>query len=435
VQKNDFFIKAIKAKAYEYKNWVISCFSITHEDKDQHKVNPYPYRVIQSPMGSFFIDPENNNEQTLIEGYSIGSPIFSFKDRISLKAGDLENLNTDIETTVGNVLFNQMCLVNAFGNKIGYMNKRISIPEIEDIIASKLTDNPEPNSIRDPVKIYVDEYIKFVDSVFYLTNFSQLCVWGATEKAITAPTGLKEFKQKLIEENKDKLNDPAVIAKIDAALVQFDSEYLKGDPSENYLISSKSRNMVRKRRFLMYGAESGFDAGVKVDPIINSLEEGWDISKMPTMINVLRAGSYNRGASTALGGEAVKWLLRDSSNMVVTIDDCGTTIGKPLLVNNSNHKRLVDFTVLLNNESKFIQDESESSQYIGKYLMVRSPMYCKLEKTDYCKTCVGKKLADNPTGLSMAVSDYGSTMLYIYMSAVHGKQLKLAKVNHINMLS
>ena len=67
--------------------------------------------------------------------------------------------------------------------------------------------------------------------------------------------------------------------------------------------------------------------------------------------------------------------------------------------------------------------------------MVSSPMYCKLDKTDYCKTCVGKKLADNPTGLSMAVSDYGSTMLYIYMSAVHGKQLKLAKVNHINMLS
>ena len=61
--------------------------------------------------------------------------------------------------------------------------------------------------------------------------------------------------------------------------------------------------------------------------------------------------------------------------------------------------------------------------------MVRSPMYCTLGQTDFCKVCVGVNLAANPTGLSVAISEYGSTILSMFMSASHGKELALAKLN------
>jgi hypothetical protein len=56
-------------------------------------------------------------------------------------------------------------------------------------------------------------------------------------------------------------------------------------------------------------------------------------------------------------------------------------------------------------------------------------MFCRLEKTDYCKACVGQRLAENPTGLSAAISEYGSAFLSIYMAAAHGKALVTAKLD------
>lgn len=429
-----YFKKAIKANCFNFKNWMLSAFSITHEDKDAWKKDSYAYRIVQTPTGAFFVDPENISSGepfglTSIEGYALGSPIFSAKDRIILVPGDIENLDKEIETTIGNVLFNQMCLVNAFGSKIPFLNERVNIGKIEDYIAVRLTDTPDSKEQREDGKLYVDEYLKFVDSVFYLTNFTQLFVWGATEKVLLSPPGIQEFKEQLVEKYKDTLHQPATLAMIDDELIKFDSEYLKGDPGENFLLSAKSRRIVRKRKFLMYGGEAGLAETTDIDPIVNSLEQGWNIEKFPSMNNALRAGSFNRGAQTELGGESVKWLLRASSNIVVTVDDCGTKMGKPFTVTAANSKKLVDFTVLINDGVESITTQEQADKYIGQSLMIRSPMYCKLDKTDYCKLCVGRKLADNPTGLSMTISEYGSAFLNLFMKMMHGKSLDTVRLD------
>lgn len=435
MHKNLFFIEAIKAKTYLKNHWIFSCFSITFEPENKWKEDPYPYRVVQNPMGFFYVNPSNTSELIKLEGYVSGSPLFTFKDRVELKAGDILNLDKDTITTTGNALFNEMCLVNSFGSKIKYLNKRVSISAVEDIIAPMMEDTPKNGQERLDKFIYVDEYLKFVNSVFHLTNFTQLCVWGATEKVITPPPGIKEFKAQLMEKYKDSLNSSTTIAKIDRELVEFDAEYLKGDPGLNFLLSGKSRNTVRKKKYLFYGAEPGLDDSVNLKPIINSLDEGWDIKRFPEMNNALRAGSFNRGAQTELGGEAVKWLLRASSNIVITKDDCGSKVGKPFEVTENNHRKLVDFSIVTETGSKLIEPEDDTGQYIGKKLMVRSPMYCNLLVTDYCSTCVGKKLAKNPTGLSMTISEYGSSFLSLFMAAAHAKQLSLQKADLKKIIS
>jgi hypothetical protein len=430
MNKLAFFLAAMKADEHRRRAWVFSAFTMTAEDPDEWKKRPYAYRIVQTPTGHFFVDPDNNMELSPIEGSKAGEPPFSVNEHIQLIPGDVPNLKKTVETSYGNLLFNYVAIVWALNSKIEFQTGRISPSQMEDLILPRLKDTPKDPSTRKDEDIYVDEYLNFCDAMFYLAGFTQICVPAATEKSLVPPPGLKELKDKLFKQYEGRLNDPTVQALISAELVKFDKEYLKGDPSEGFLLGGKSFNVVRKKMFGTLGGEVGLDESVQMDVIKNSLSEGWDISKFPAMNNSLRAGSYNRGAQTMLGGESVKWLLRASSNITVTQDDCGTTLGMPEMVTNENFKKLVGFSIVEGKSTKKIASEEEAGAYLGKKIIRRSPQFCSLDKTDFCKVCVGDRLAENPTGLSAAISEYGSAFLSIYMAAAHGKALLLAHMDY-----
>lgn len=426
MNKNDFYMKAMNARLFVKRAWVISALALITEDYSAWMKNPYEYRIVQTPTGFFFCDPANDLKLTPIDDAETGKPLFNFKHPISLPAGSMINLKKDVDTTIGNVFFNFCCMTYAFGDKFDFLEGSVSVSKIEKRIAERMEDD----GIVKPGAIFVSEYLKFTNSIGYLTNFTQLCVWAATEKLLKAPPGIVKFKNKLLEENKDRLTDPLVIAQIDAELVKFDAAYLKGDPCENFLISDKSRKIVRKKMFLMHGAEVGLSEGVGVDLIQNSLEQGWQPSKFSTMNDSLRAGAYNRGIETALGGDAVKWLLRTSSNITATVEDCGTTLGKTVDVSVNNVRKLIGLNVMVDGKPVLVDNSEDADTYMGKKLIVRSPMYCNLDKTDYCFTCIGKRLANNPTAISIAVAEYGSKFQDLFMQAGHAKAILLAKMDY-----
>lgn len=434
MKKLDFFIKAMQAGEYRRRAWVISAFSLIKEAPDAWKKDPYPYRIVQTPGGHLFVDPESGNQLSSIDGTAGDQAPFQIKDAVTLQPDSVPNLTETIESTYGNLLFNYTAVVFPFGNKIPYVQGRVSPSQMEDMILPRLADDPKEGdtvvkAMGQTAPIYVSEYLAFTDAMFYLAGFTQLCVPAATRKTMTAAPGIQELKERLLEENKDRLHDAAVIAKIQRELIAYDRAYLKGDPGENFLIGKKSFEVVRSKLFGMHGAETGLDEGVDVALIKNSLSQGWDVEKFPEMNNSLRAGSFNRGAQTQMGGEAVKWLLRASSNISVKQDDCGARLGKVVDVDGDNYKRLEGFYVLQARGDLLI-DKENSSSLVGKQVQVRSPMYCKLDATDYCKHCVGEQLGNNPTGLSIAVSEYGSAFLDIFLKAAHGKQLMLAPMDY-----
>lgn len=436
MNKLEFFLKAMVADEYRRRAWVITAFSLIKEDPEAWQKDSYPYRIVQTPTGFFFVDPDNANQLTQITDAVAGEPLYNVKERVTVPGGLVPSLSAETETTYGRLLFNYTAVIYPFGTKMPYMNKQVAPREMEDLILPRLKDDPEegdapiaqPRTVtgRD---IYVSEYLKFCDAMFFLAGFTQICVPAATRKSMVRAPGIDALRDKLVAENADRLHDPAVIAKIDAELVAYDRTYLKGDASMGFLIGKKSFDIVRKKQFGMHGAETGLSEGIEVELIQRSLSEGWDIEKFPAMNNSLRAGSYNRGAQTMLGGESVKWLLRASSNISVTADDCGTRLGNKITVDGSNFTFLSGFHVIAGEGSVPVPDDEAAKKYIGKTVMVRSPMYCKLDKTDYCKCCVGARLAENPTGLSAAISEYGSAFLSIYMAAAHGKALQLAKLD------
>lgn len=431
MNKLDLFLKALKAEQFKRTAWVISAFTIIAEDSDAWKKDPYPYRIVQGPEANYFVDPENNNQLTVIDDAPFGSPIYQMKESITLQPGDIPNVVEPVATNYGTALANMICLCWPFGSKIPYIAERFSAKQIEKIIVKRRAPSPANPEDRDNYHIYIDEYLKYADAAFSLVAYSQLCVPAHTEKSLIQCPGIYDLRDKLLEQYKDRLHDPAVIAVIDAALIAYYKDWLKGDKSLGFLISKKSIDIVRKRLFMMHGAETGLEEKVDVVLIKNSLSQGWDMNAFPAMNNSLRAGSYNRGQQTELGGVAVKELLRAASNLRITEDDCGSTLGVEIFADKGEEDKLIGFTSI-DQTTKAIEKITEENvgKYLGKIVSLRSPMYCHLEKTDYCKTCVGDKLATSPTGLPTVVSAYGSTFLSLFMSAAHSKGLTIAKMDY-----
>lgn len=433
--KNDFIINAFKSSSSPiYKlQWIISVFSLTEMDSSEFTNKLYPYKLLKNNTSYYFIDEDGKS--IIIEDSDIGKPLFSLKDTITIDSTVCENTNDTIKTTLGRLLFNKICLVYAFGKKIPYQNTEVSTSKLNKIIAEKLEDNPENESDRSDKYIYVDEYLKYSNSLSFIEGLAYLCVWAMTAKTMLPPPGIDKFKKKLLSENKDKLDDPSVVTKIEDELVKYDAEYLKGDPGGEYFAnSSKMRNDIRKKLFLMYGVEDTI-GGDKVKPIINSLEEGLTVESFPQINDALRNAAFSRGFETQKGGELSKWLLRVTSSVNILTDDCNTTLGFRTLFTESNYKQFVKLYYMDNDKTILIDSEEKAKELIGRVIIVRSPMFCKTEGTDYCKYCTGERLAINPTAVSSFIANLGSTLLVLSLKKTHGKSLSIKYLDWNNVLT
>lgn len=420
----------MKADLYRSSAWVISAFSQAHEAPEAWKKDAYAYRIVTTPAGFFYVDPNDTTQLQPLEGGQPGNALFHMKEKLALQAGQVENLSENVETTYGNVLANYVLLIYPFGTKFPFLNNRFNASALEEQIADRFVELPTDPSQRDVNKIYVDEVLRFANAAQSLAAYTQLCVPACSEKSITPPPGIQEYRAQLLLENKDRLHDPAVIAMIDKKLVDFHRQYMKGDIAEGFLITDKSYDVVRKELYLMGGAAAGLDDSGKFDLVDRSLVEGWDPQHFAVMNTVSRAGSFSRGAETEKGGEETKWLFRASSNMSVADDNCGSTLGVDIVALPGQERRLVGFTAILADGQQEKITHDNVGAYMGRRVYLRTPAFCRSPKTDYCKVCVGERLANNPTGLSTAVAAYGSMFMSVAMSAMHATVLKTSKLDY-----
>ncbi len=428
MNKEDYFKIAILNKLYAKKDWVISAFSVTEDIDPENTAPKYPLSMVRQAGLPFAYNADNQLEK--ITGGEKAVPLFAFRDKIIATPDMCPTIDKAIETTRGRLLFNLIVLVNAFGKKMPYLNETIDIGSIEEDIAKRLEDTPENEEDRKPNVIYVDEYKNFINSLFYLVNFTQIAVWAITEKLITPPPGIDKVKKELMEKYKGQLDDPIILAKFESELLKLDTEHLKDDPGgEFFQYSNKSRKIVRKRLFLDYGAEKGLVDTVTRKPVTNSLNEGWKVEDMPSMIDALRAGSYNRGAETQLGGVLTKWLFRASTGIEIGDVDCGTQLGDTIKVNDRNYKNLINSYMMVSKGIILIEDASMAKSLIGKTIKIRSPLFCQTKDNNYCSICLGKGLSNNKDGISLSIAEIGSMFMLLKMKAMHGKALTTATID------
>jgi hypothetical protein len=429
--KRDLYFAALTAGAHYRKAWVLAAFSVTRYNPQQG-VKPYDIRYLKDRTEVYAMDPEGNwawEPVQIEDGVNMQAyiPVFKAGEKIDIIAGEVPNLKVDVkDTTYGDILFNWRVLVYAFGPLFDYQVGPVSIKKIEAVLAERMQDDPLPGEHWDESVIYVTNYLKFGQAMSDLAGFTQLWVPAATERSLQTDPRIRQRRTELLEEHKERLHDPAVVAQIQNELVQMDRDWIKGDPSEGFFLNDKVYNTARKRMFLIHGPEAGFNEGGNAELVVNSLDEGWDMSKLPVMINSLRAGSYYRGALTALGGESVKFFLQIFQNTYISEQDCGSTLGMVKFVD-SDYSNFVDMYRITKDGTELMTKEIVD-KHKGKWVVMRSPMFCRTGHSDYCETCMGAKNSENKLGLGAQAAAVGSLFMGIMMGSAHAKELKTAKL-------
>lgn len=432
MNRRDAFMAAMQLERYRDRTWVIQAFSLAQEslpNPDVPTLNRVGYDIIRQATAYFVVDPDDVSKLIKIDDAPTSEPLFYEGDEIHLKKGEVPNLDQDVRTTYGNVLFNYTALVYPFGNKIPFMTGKINPEQVENEILKRWKTGSENDKVRQPDQVYYDEYLACTDAAMYLTMFTQLFVPSGSEKTLTFDPMIRELRAKLLKQYAGQLHDPSVIARIDAELIAHDKAWMKGDISEGYFVSGKQFDIVRKKLFSHTGAEKGLVDSPDVEAIHSSLSEGIDPKDFATMCNTIRAGSLNRGSFTQYGGEAYKWLIRATANLTIDKDDCGTTVGIQRTLTRPFSRWLGRSFIAKDGSLVKLTAETIAS-YENQTVTLRSPQFCRVPGTGFCKTCLGDLLSISETGLSGAVSQaFGSEFLSQFLKSAHAKPLVLAEID------
>lgn len=422
MNRYDYFIQALKAGAYRWKAWVLTVFAVTNlpTELDSTKGDSHPFQLYTRDGKFFFINPETGLEQEILNAVT-SEPLLYADEEIHLKAGDLPNLDKDLVTSVGNTLFNAIVICYPFGNKIPFKDGKQKLGALEQEIVKRLVDNGDPRAEQG--MITVSELQKYIKAALNVAGYANLFAPSVTATSLRPAPGYLELRAKLLEQYKDQLHDPAIVAKIGDELEKLDREYIANDPEGGFYQKDKSFAIVRKKMLYMHGVEWNFD-GSGITFIPSSLNDGWDIRNLPAMSNSLRDGSYNRGALTALGGEATKTIFRIMAGTVVSEDDCGSTLGLPVLI--QEPMKYVGNTVIWNGHQIKVTEQN-ANELLGQSVLLRDPGYCKTADNNYCRTCMGDFIIGKEGAIPSICGEVGSQLLSMFMARAHAVALKTAK--------
>ena len=346
-------------------------------------------------------------------------------DTFKLKKGVLKCCKEDTDTTVGRFLLNVLLLELPFDGAFNYINKAgFDMKNLEKQISESLMEN----------KIDVPQYKKYVDNMYFIGHFCELCVPTVTRAALTTSSSIKDLKKELLDKYKGRLDDPKVIAEIENTLIAADKEYLKNDNSMRFYgpLGGKPFNIARKKLYLTVGGIETFskDTG-KYTFVEHSLSEGWTNDSIPAIANEIRKGSFNRGHETQLGGALTKYIMRVFQDLCIIEDDCHARTGLE-----------VDFSKypIENFKGRYINDKGTwvaiTSENMGKYTngkyVMRSPMYCKTEK-GLCRKCAGDVYAKlNTKHVAMYIVDISSTFTTMALKLMHGSKVSIIGIGDVN---
>lgn len=412
ISKVDYLKLAVEKRLPNKKAWVIDMFSITE------MAEPMPNFISYRPDGSVCYINETG-ELVQITGAKIGKPLFTRDEMIELPAGFISTIKKPIITTIGCFLVNLCTFYYPFGDRVEYMNSFIPPKEIDkvwyDLVMNK--------------NITVDELMASYAGTSQVSGYNWLFANSITERSLRpAPAAVKYLKKALVE-NKGKLHIPEVVADIQNEVVRLDKEWIAGDPEEgfNFIVKDKTYRVARMDTLYAQVLEEMPDA-----IITPALKDGLTIDKFVASVNKSMKGSIDRGNNTALGGVAVKEIVRLFEGTRIVMEDCGTNLWIDTLVN----KTIVDNLVgryVFSGKSTVLMDEAYIKGHVGKVLKLRDPRTCKSGKKDgeklFCRYCSGEALAANPDAVTAQGISYGSVLLYIFMAAMHGKALEVVKLD------
>ena len=414
-----YFREALKREAYLNKRWVFSFFAVVMTPEDTPLAADDIIGLIRTEeRAAVMLD----DEWIDLTGWKVNQPFALTTDTITLQKGDLVNVFEETKTTYGHALWNALISAHPFKGKMLYVNELVTgkvISKFEDDLIAKIRLN----------QISIDELDMYIAlAINQLTSFSQICIPSASDATISTHKSTITLRNKLLKENKDQLDNSTVMTKIENELIAHEKEAFKDEEATGFYLKDKSYDIVRKRTHIMHGAEKSFDENGTIETIPMSLQEGWNVEHLPALINSSRAASYDRGKETAKGGAEVKDLQRAFQNTKVSEADCGSKIGYPVTII-KEEPEVYMHRYMISGAKLVLLDETTIKKFIGKTIMIRSPLACKTKDGNFCKTCVGTKIGEHKSALMMLIVAIGSSIMLSSMKSMHGTALRLTKLD------
>lgn len=432
---NTFFINAVRHKAHYKRSWMFRVFGVALDDPNASTDALEPFTVLRTATEVQVKTLDGKME--VLEDAQLGVPALTARTVIFVPAKFFEHWPEGGFTTAGNLIYNSCSLWPVVGSKFGYINERVDERKIEAMFAERMEDDPVDLSTKDPNKIYVSDWLNYGRSIKYQEELSPLFVWTLSERSIVPSDTVLARKEVLLAEARANgtENDPVTQARIFKELEDMDAAELADDPGAVFITSGKSK-LVRRKLTIMYGSEQGLDVSQKPLLITQSLHDGLQPEHMVDVMNVSRAGSFDRGAETMYGGVEAKWGDRVMQGAQVVQGDCQSTLGYTYTVTPRQIANTIGRWMFTSDGPKLIEDKHQAMALIGQTIKVRAPNRCKLAPlTKWCTTCLGASLSANPRALGSSVSAYGSGFLQLSLQSMHAKATVLVRLKVRQLMS
>jgi hypothetical protein len=328
-------------------------------------------------------------------------PMFYPYEEIHLKAGQIENLDKDITTTVGLYIFNLLFLVYPFGKTISYINETINKGGLSRI-AEKLSDL----LLMD--KITSEQFANYQQQLIWFNNFTEILIPGVTTNLLVIPDVIKEELKRLVNENKEAIEKGDVVTyvnNVENKILEFaEAWYKKNDPEGWRLYGLGGKPSFKnnfKNMFLEVGPIKDIVTG-KYTISTKSFSDGIPPEEYSEYANSAIAGSYSRGVSTQWAGAKTKEFSTAFESLVIDPGtDCETQVTTPIKVTKENLQDM-KWVWIIEDDKLLLLTPDNINNYLGKVVNCRTPLYCNSD--NLCEKCSGdlyRRLGIINAGLSL----------------------------------
>lgn len=306
-------------------------------------------------------------------------------DKFKVPANYFYNGQPEIATTIGRFIVNKFILESSGCiNSTLFINKTLNkgaVGNLDNLIAQLYMENVID---RKAFNSYVDHR----DTIGYWAN--GMLAHTISEKMLKPLPAIEKKKAELCKKYKDELEagNIDIMTQIDHELVDYAKEILKGDPGMDlYDSGDLSFENNYKNNAIIKGAvinkiTNGYDF------IQSSFMDGIDIKDIPAHANSILASQYPSSIATKVSGYIGKKILALLQMMEIDEPgtDCKTKNLIPLTITNTNKNDVIYTIIEEGGQQKMITKDNVSS-YIGKTIMMRTPMSCGTDKI--CSKCAG----------------------------------------------
>ena len=417
--------------------------SMNDDDKLTYLFSLKGESILSTDMFNLFSQKtvKNANGTTSLE-----AAMFLPTQKITVKKGQLSNIDSDIETTVGRYIFNLVAIDYAFQDKIPFINYTLKSSQI-DSLNDKLCDMLLMNQITG------EQFGTYQTRIVWFNNFTELFVPGTSINLLVLPQEIKDELQHLIMANKKSIIDGDAVAyhnNVEVPILKFAKNWYITNKEPGWLLYAKGGkpkfDNVFKNMYLTVGPILDIATGKYVIST-RCFNDGIAPDETNIYANNSINGAYHKGVATQDGGAKTKSFSAAFQSLVVTEEDCGTNLGIEVKVTKDNLnslkwrwvKDVTSYTVSgksTNGDANLVPEErwqlitpDNISTFIGKTIIFRTPMFCK--SANFCWKCVGdlyRRLGIKNVGLT--AMKMTSTFLNSALKANHDSSIKTAYVDY-----